>query len=861
MSTALFAVVLFLSLLSLSSSLPVSSDGTATLTTRVPSGWTVSTPASSSLSHWFILSLTQLNLSQLALLHSRVSDPIHPSYQHYLTKPEIDAIVAPPASVVSSVTSWLSAAGVSASSIVSHGDALEVNTTVGVVNALFNTTLHTFTNAAGREHVAAANAIHLPAGVAEHVEMVVGVLTFPFPLKHHVHAVSPRNARVDPRFHTMQRGGSSGISYYGIITPRDLAAYYGYPDVTQSSRSGGNKITSVAVAQFDSADGRTITYESFSASDIASQGKFSDVPNIQTAPVTVGDYSASHTPQGEPSLDIQVVTANNPTTNAWFIEEDDTAWIYGLTLTLLSLDPPPQVVSISYGSTEDVCDGGCPDGLSSDSTVTYLSRTDTELMKLGLMGVSVIAASGDDGANGDGNVDCKYTGSEAPTYLFVSYPASSAYVTAVGATQISNPTGVTSETDTTWCGLSSSTIPSGYTVDGLTGSWELECITGGTEQAVSSGFASGGGFSRYFAQPSWQTAVVSDYLSSGISLPPSTYYNASGRAVPDVSIYGAGFPVIVDGAISAEEGTSLSSPLFAVVVSLLNQVSIAAGGSSLGFLNPLLYGMAASVSGTFKDITVGSNAFTESATTGCKGFTAASGWDPVTGLGSPVYTEMAAYVESLVGKAVSSSSSSSSPSFSSSSSSSSSSTFSSSSSSSSSFRSSSSSSSSSSAILSVSSSPSSSSSSSSSSPSSSLSPSSSWSSSSSTAAISVSSSLSSPTSSSSSSPSSLSLSPLPLQSSSSTSSSSAGPSSPSSLTTTSSAESSSNTPFSTLASSFISSSSPSVTVSGASSSSSTGSVGAPVPVSASNSATVANVVCLGSLLWGLLALTLSSLVL
>lgn len=51
------------------------------------------------------------------------------------------------------------------------------------------------------------------------------------------------------------------------------------------------------------------------------------------------------------------------------------------------------------------------------------------------------------------------------------------------------------------------------------------------------------------------------------------------------------------------------------------------GGAPLGFLNPFLYGKG--VSGLV-DITSGNNP-------GCQtnGFSAARGWDPVTGMGSP----------------------------------------------------------------------------------------------------------------------------------------------------------------------------------------------------------------------------------
>lgn len=58
--------------------------------------------------------------------------------------------------------------------------------------------------------------------------------------------------------------------------------------------------------------------------------------------------------------------------------------------------------------------------------------------------------------------------------------------------------------------------------------------------------------------------------------------------------------------------------------------------------------MAAAHPAAFHDITVGNNRCTESGCgllDGCIGFNCAPGWDPVTGLGSPVYTEMLKYLQ------------------------------------------------------------------------------------------------------------------------------------------------------------------------------------------------------------------------
>ena len=54
-------------------------------------------------------------------------------------------------------------------------------------------------------------------------------------------------------------------------------------------------------------------------------------------------------------------------------------------------------------------------------------------------------------------------------------------------------------------------------------------------------------------------------------------------------------------------GTSCASPTFSGIIALLNDARLAAGKSALGFLNPLLYQLAAEHSDSFFDVTVGAN--------------------------------------------------------------------------------------------------------------------------------------------------------------------------------------------------------------------------------------------------------------
>ena len=163
----------------------------------------------------------------------------------------------------------------------------------------------------------------------------------------------------------------------------------------------------------------------------------------------------------EPNLDIQYLmgisrgsfTIHNSQNNVfqWIIDEAD-------------LSQPALVTSISYGYLENDLINGF---------TSYLNSFNTEAMKLALQGVTILVASGDDGVANwlarDDITECAYN---------PSFPASSPYVLAVGGTEGAED--------------SNSEV---------------------TADCSNSGITSGGGFSNYYAAPSFQSNVVSDYFS------------------------------------------------------------------------------------------------------------------------------------------------------------------------------------------------------------------------------------------------------------------------------------------------------------------------------------------------------------
>ena len=67
-------------------------------------------------------------------------------------------------------------------------------------------------------------------------------------------------------------------------------------------------------------------------------------------------------------------------------------------------------------------------------------------------------------------------------------------------------------------------------------------------------------------------------------------YNRIGRAYPDVAANGAWTHMYASGTLIREGGTSMAAPLVASIINLINEERLAAGKSTVGFVNPTFYG-------------------------------------------------------------------------------------------------------------------------------------------------------------------------------------------------------------------------------------------------------------------------------
>ena len=98
--------------------------------------------------------------------------------------------------------------------------------------------------------------------------------------------------------------------------------------------------------------------------------------------------------------------------------------------------------------------------------------------------------------------------------------------------------------------------------------------------------------------------------------------------------------------LTESSGTSYSAPLFAGMIALINDQRLAQNKSTVGFINPVLYGLHRTAADVFRDVKEGSSKCPNPAMTGamvgcCKhGFRTGKGWDPLTGLGSVDFSRL-----------------------------------------------------------------------------------------------------------------------------------------------------------------------------------------------------------------------------
>lgn len=233
-------------------------------------------------------------------------------------------------------------------------------------------------------------------------------------------------------------------------------------------------------------------------------------------------------------------------------------------------------------------------------------------------GVTVLGSSGDSGTANSMKQPLKNP--ELIPYPTVVWPASDPLVTGVGGTYLCTDPGSTTAR------VADSAIPPA-TCQNHPGVAEIGWID------------AGGGFSHVFSTPAYQDVLPagSTAIGSMRGVPDIGYQASSGTGVLTyLSLPGASNGGLSCGTTECSSGwydvggTSSGSPQWAGLVAIAAQMH----GGGLGQINPTLYSIAsdpAAYANDFYDVTTGNN----QANPSVPGYPATTGWDPVTGLGTP----------------------------------------------------------------------------------------------------------------------------------------------------------------------------------------------------------------------------------
>jgi len=375
-------------------------------------------------------------------------------------------------------------------------------------------------------------------------------------------------------------------------------------DVPAEDRGAGATIAIVAAYDDPDTQTDTDTYSRAVGEPAFTAGQYRDHPSASPRTGICGGPTAW---TDEQHLDVQAVHAMAPDAAVSYWGADDCTSTSLYTRILDAAEDGPDVISLSFGAME---------GLDTADDRELLNRV---LVEAASRDVSVFASTGNDG-------DYSGVGDHGGNATVAS-PASSPYVTAVGATS----TGLAED--------GSIAVEAG---------WETETRFARNGALIPPGFAfgAGGGQSAEYARPTWQA----DRLAVA----------GTGRLLPDVASLGdpnTGFitygPHKGRTQYAAHGGTSLATPMVASMVAISKAVT----GRRFGLASPWLYALMGT--SALRDVQPASAA-TWSPTgpsagalwpetlflwdTGRQGLRSAPGWDDVTGAGVPAGR---AFVEGL----------------------------------------------------------------------------------------------------------------------------------------------------------------------------------------------------------------------
>jgi subtilase family serine protease len=564
--------------------------------------------------------------------------PGSPQFHQWLTPDQFAARFGMADADIEKVQGWLERQGFAVDSINRSRNAIHFSGTVAQVEQAFATEMHYY-NVAGVKHFAPSTALSVPTAIAPVVSSVLNLNSFrPRPM--HIHSNS-RPKSVKPNYTITDSNGNQDV----FFAPGDIKKAYDM----NAPIAAGNNGSGQTIAIMGQSAIQTVDIENFQQA----AGLTVKDPNPILVPNTGSSTVQADGDEGESDIDIEWSGATAPGAEIDFVYTGG-ATVNGQ-LEFGVFDSYQYAVDNKIGDIISLSYGSCETQLDENDFTTFESWGEQATSQ----GQTVVASSGDSGATAcygyTGTTDGGTTWTTAmQDALAVNYPASSAYVTGTGGTEI---TAANDAVGQYWAASGSSgltlTSALSYIPEIAWNDDSLTAVSGCSTnyQCVS---ASGGGASALTPRPSWQ-ANVTGIPSGTMRLVPdvalysspnypgylfctsdsSDWYDGSqGGPAQTASCGNSEFYDPTYGYLTIAGGTSFAAPIFAGELAILNQAKGYTTGQ--GLVNTELYALAATsaYSTAFHDVTSGNNGCSGSGCPNTSGFSAGTGYDEVTGLGS-----------------------------------------------------------------------------------------------------------------------------------------------------------------------------------------------------------------------------------
>jgi subtilase family serine protease len=490
------------------------------------------------------------NESAVKALARAVSNPSSRSYGRYLTPQQFRQRFAPSQSDVSAVKSWLRSQGFQVGHVPQNNHYVAAEGTVAQANAAFGVRLNQY-RYKGMTLRAPASALTIPSSLAGVVESVVG-------LDESAALVRPdaspsfgfRNAGPFSTYWADNLGTFLGETYPWVpkgYTPPMLRGAYGVAD---SGLDGSGQ----TVAIIDAYASPTIFPDAQTYSQLHDPGHVltrSQFHQIVAPGIFNRPQNKSQDPQGwygEETLDVEAVHAMAPGANILFVGAPNNYRDLDAALNHVVDQHLANIVTNSYGFTGEALPPG------------FIKPVEQTIEQGAVEGIA-------------------------------NWPASSPFVTAVGGTSLGVGSGNSYVGETGWSTLRQRL----EYVNGSPDHWGAGVFTGG----------GGGGPSHIFPAPWYQAGVDTDNgmrTTPDISMvgdPNTGMLVGQTQYFPDGSCPGGGTVCYGEFRLG---GTSLSSPLLAGVMALVDQERENNGLPPLGFANPAIYAAYRQHNGSLHDV-------------------------------------------------------------------------------------------------------------------------------------------------------------------------------------------------------------------------------------------------------------------